>query len=149
MQNIMERKHREQDLKLQQAGQQSSKQEVEKTTHIKEEEVSQSKSSKGDLRLAPAKPHKPMGMIMHTKTPNVLQELHQQQLNKLKKQRMAPILLVLEPQFTQNITYGNIPVIVPRSVGMNLDLNLASRMRSILTAVNTITIATSALVEVS
>ena len=62
---------------------------------------------------------------------------------------MAPVPIVLEPQFTQNITYGNIPIIVPRSVGLNVDLNLESRMRSILTAVNTITTATAALVEES
>ena len=62
---------------------------------------------------------------------------------------MASVPLVLEPQFTQNITYGNIPVIVPQSVGLNLDLNLDSCMRSILTAVNTITTATAALVEES
>ena len=85
LQNIMERKRRERDLKLQQAGQQSSKQEAEKTMDIKEEEVSQSHSGKGDLRLTFAKPPKPMGMVMHTKTPDVLQELHQQQLDKLKK----------------------------------------------------------------
>ena len=62
---------------------------------------------------------------------------------------MAPVPIVLEPQFTHNITYGNIHVIVPRSVGLNVDLNLESRMRSILTVVNTITTATATLVEES
>ena len=81
--------------------------------------------------------------------PDVLQELHQQQLEKLKRQRMAPVPIILEPQFTQNLTYGNVPVIVPRSVGLNADLNLESCMRSILSAVNTITTATTALVDES
>ena len=85
MQNFMECKRREQDLKLPQAGQQSSQQEGAKTKDIKEEEVSQSKSGKGDLRLAPAKPPKPMGMVIRTKTPDALQKLHQEQLDKLKK----------------------------------------------------------------
>ena len=69
MQTIMERKRRERDLKLQQAGQQSSKQEAEKTTAVKDEEVSQKKSGKGDLRVTPAKPPKPMDVVMHAKTP--------------------------------------------------------------------------------
>ena len=89
LQNIMKCKHREQDLKLQQAGQQSSKQAAESTTDVKDEEVSQQILGKGDLRVTPAKPPKPMGMVMHTKTLDVLQELHQQQLEKLKKHKMV------------------------------------------------------------
>ena len=143
LQTIMERKRRERDLKLQQQGQQLSKQ------GAKEEEVSQVQTERADLRVTPAKPPKPMGTVMHAKSFDALQELHQKQLDKLKKQRMAPVPIVLEPQFTHNITYGNIPVLVPQSVGLHADLNLESRMRSILTAVNTITTATAALVEES
>ena len=92
----MECKHRERDLKLQQACQQSSKQEAKKTTAVKEE-VSQKKSGKGDLRVTPAKPPKPMDVVLHAKTRDALQEMHQQQLDKLKRQRMAPIPISLEP----------------------------------------------------
>ena len=149
MQTIMERKRKERELKLQATGQHFSKQEPEKQPLVKEEEVSQKKPAKVDLRVTPAKPPKPVDVVLHGKTQDSLQELHQQQVDKLKRQRMAPVPLILEPQFNQLLTYGNAPVVVPRSVGLNADLNLESRMRSILSAVNTITTATAALVDKS
>ena len=100
-----------------------------------------------DLRVTLAKPPKPVDAVLHAKTLDALQELHQQQLDKLKRQCMAPIPIILEPQFDQSLTYGNVPVVVPMSVGINADLNLESQMRSILSVVNTITNATAALVE--
>ena len=57
--------------------------------------------------------------------------------------------LMLEPQFAQKLTYGDVPVVVPRTVGSNVEVTLESRMRSILSVINTITIATKTLVEES
>ena len=114
---------------------------------VKEEEVSQKKPAKVDLRVTPAKPPKPVDVVLHVKTQDSLQELHQQQVDKLKRQRMELVPLILEPQFNQLLTYGNVLVVVPKSVGLNADLNLESRMRSILSVVNTITTVTIALVD--
>ena len=149
LQTIMERKRKERELKLQATSQHSSKQESEKKPTVKEEEVSQKKPAKFDLRVTSVKPPKPVDMVLHAKTQDSLQELHQQQADKLRRQRLAPVPLILEPQFAQQLTYGGVPVVVPRTVGLNADMTLESRMRSILSAVNTITTATVALVEES
>ena len=53
---------------------------------------------------------------------HALEELHQQQMEQLKKQRMAPIPLILEQQFSDKIPYADIPLVVPRAQGNHVDV---------------------------
>ena len=85
--------------------------------------------------------------LLPLKAMDALQELHRRQLHKLTKQRLAPIPLILDHQFSDKLPYSDIPIAIPWAVGQNPEVTVESRMRSILSAVNTITAATAALVE--
>ena len=114
------RKRKEQELKMLTLSQQSSKQTFAKPLAGKEEEVSQGKPDKSDkleLKMTNVEPPlKQVEMLLHPKAMDALQELHKQQTDNLMKQRLAPIPLVLEQQFSEKLPYGDIPVAVPRSV---------------------------------
>lgn len=88
-----------------------------------------------------------MEILLVPKSLHALDELHQQQVEHLKKQRMAPIPLILEQQFNDKISYVDISLVVPRAQGNHVDVQLEARLRTILSAVNTLTTAIVALVE--
>ena len=97
--------------------------------------------------LMSAKPAKPVEVLLVPKSLHALEELHQQQMDQLNKQWMAPIPLILDQQFSDKLPYADIPLVVPRAQGNNADVQLEARVRTILSAVNTLTTATVALVE--
>ena len=86
LQKIMEKKKREMELKMK-TSQQSSKSGSEKKAIGKEEEVSQLKQeevSQGtsvkpkELSVFSSKPPKPVEILLHTRSLDALQEIHQQ-----------------------------------------------------------------------
>ena len=124
LQKIMDKKKKEMELKVQTTSQHSSKQDSEKKAPSKEEEVSQGKQeevSQGkpvkplELSVVSVKPPKPVEILLHPKSMDALQELHQMQTQNLRKQRMAPIPLNLDQQFNEQLPYADIPIVVPRA----------------------------------
>ena len=68
-------------------------------------------------------------------------------MDQLKKQRIGPYPLILDQQFSDKLPYVDIPLVVPRAQGNNVDVRLEARVWTILSAVNTLTTATVALIE--
>ena len=113
LQMLMEKKKREMERKAQSTSQHSSKQEPKKKVANKEQEVSQEKPV--EKSIVSVKPTTSVEVLLVPKSLHALEELHQQQMEQLKKQRMAPIPLILEQQFSDKLPYVDIPLVVPRA----------------------------------
>ena len=58
---------------------------------------------------------------------------------------MTPVPLILDQRFDNQLPYADIPVVVPKAIRNHADVKREARVRSLLSAVNTITVVASAL----
>ena len=76
-----------------------------------------------------------------------LQGLHHEQLEFLKKQNITPIPIVMEQLSTGKLPFEGIPYVTPTTSSLHAESQAEVRVRSILSALNTISQATVAMIN--
>ena len=93
------------------------------------------------------KPPKLVEILLKTRSLDSLNDIHQQHVDLLHKQKMAPKPLILDQKFDSMLTYADVPIVVPRAMTINADVQREAQVRFLLTNVNTITEASSELIH--
>ena len=89
------------------------------------------------------------GKSIETKSKNfdMLQELHQSKLRLLKSQDITPIPVMLQQLATEGVPYEGIPYIIPQTSSLHAETQAEVRIRTILSAMNTLSNATISMME--
>ena len=77
----------------------------------------------------------------------MLQELHQSKLRLLESQEITPIPVMLQQLTTEGVPYEGIPYVIPQTSSLHAETQAEVRVRTILSAMNTIANTTVSLME--
>ena len=80
-------------------------------------------------------------------TKDILQDLHHSQVQLLENQKITPIPIVLKQFSTAKLPYEGIPFVQLHTSSLNAETQAEARVRTILSALNTISTATVSLIE--
>ena len=73
-----------------------------------------------------------------SKTFDMLQELHQSKLRLLESQEITPIPVMLQQLASEGVPYEGIPYVIPQTNSLHAETQAEVRVRTILSAMNTI-----------
>ena len=129
---------------------------------LKDDEVSQFKkleTKKTEPKLSKQQkelviPGTPRSILHKGKSPDaipqtmdILQDLHHSQVQFLENQKITPIPMVLEQFSIDRLPYEGIPFVTPQIGSLNAETQAEVRVRTILSALNTISKVTVSMIE--